>query len=58
MFPILEASEIERIRRYGTLRSFAVGEYLTKMGEAGHGLTIILSGEVEIAQHDHAGVET
>jgi thioredoxin reductase (NADPH) len=58
MFPVLEASEIDRIRRYGSLRTFAVGEYLVKAGEAGHGLTIILSGEVEIAQHDHAGLRT
>jgi thioredoxin reductase (NADPH) len=58
MFPVLEASEIDRIRRYGSLRTFAAGEYLAKTGEAGHGLTIILSGEVEIAQHDHTGLQT
>jgi thioredoxin reductase (NADPH) len=55
MFPTLEASEIERLRRFGTVRSYVPGEALIKVGQAGHGLFIILSGHVDISQKDTAG---
>ena len=51
MYPQLKPAEIDRLRRFGTLRSYAPGEMLVRSGEAGHGLTVILSGEVEITQH-------
>src|SRR5215472_14546651 len=54
MFPTLESSEIERVRRFGVLRSYAAGEALVKVGEIGHGLTIILAGKVEVTQHDQS----
>ena len=43
MFPTLEPAEIERVRRFGEVRSYAAGEALAKVGEAGLGLTIILA---------------
>jgi thioredoxin reductase (NADPH) len=49
IFPTLDASEIERVRRFGELRSFAVGAALKKAGEVGHGVSIILEGRVEAA---------
>ncbi len=55
MFPVLEASEIERVRRFGVVRSYAAGEALAKVGEVGHGLTIILAGKVDVTQHDESG---
>ena len=55
MFPSLAPAEIERLRRFGVLRSYGAGEALVKVGEVGQGLTIILAGEVEITQHDHSG---
>jgi len=55
MFPVLDATEVERIRRFGTVHTYAAGERLVKVGDAGHGLTVILSGRVEISQHDVAG---
>jgi thioredoxin reductase (NADPH) len=55
MFPVLEPPEIERLRRFGSVHSYAEGEPLAKAGEAGHGLTIILAGAVEISQHDKGG---
>jgi thioredoxin reductase (NADPH) len=48
MFPVLEAAEIERVRRFGRLRAYAAGEALAKAGTVGDGFTIILSGKVEI----------
>ena len=55
MYPLLSPAEIDRLRRFGTPRSYAGGQMLVRSGEAGHGLTLILSGEVEITQHSDAG---
>jgi thioredoxin reductase (NADPH) len=55
MFPVLEASEIERLRRFGELRSYGRGEALVKAGDAGHGLTLVLVGEVEVTRRDESG---
>jgi thioredoxin reductase (NADPH) len=55
MFPTLEPFEIERVRRFGELRSFGVGEPLVKVGDAGRGFAIILSGQVEVARYDASG---
>jgi len=55
MFPVLEPSEIERVRRFGVVRSYGVGEALAKVGEAAEGLTIILAGKVDVTQHDQSG---
>ena len=55
MFPELAGAEIERLRRFGGFRYFGDNEALAKVGEAGHGLIIILSGKVEISQHDPSG---
>jgi len=52
MFPTLERAEIERVRRFGEVRRYEAGEALAKVGEVGHGLTVILAGKVEITQHD------
>ena len=58
MFPTLEPSEIERVRRFGTVRSYDAGEALIKVGDVGHGLTIVLAGRVDISQHDESGRRT
>jgi thioredoxin reductase (NADPH) len=58
MFPTLAPAEIERLRRFGEARRFRAGDALARVGEAGHGLTLILSGEVEISQHDGDGTRT
>jgi len=55
MFPTLVLAEIERLRRFGVLRSYGPGEALVKVGEVGAGLTIILAGEVQVTQHDQSG---
>jgi thioredoxin reductase (NADPH) len=52
MFPTLEPAEIERVRRFGELRSYQSGEALARVGTVGDGLTIILAGKVDITQHD------
>jgi thioredoxin reductase (NADPH) len=55
MFPVLEMAEIERLRRFGNVRWYGAGEPLVKVGEVGHGLIIVLSGHVDITQHDYLG---
>src|ERR1700716_1910098 len=55
MFPTLEASEIERVRRFGEVRSYRAGEALAKVGTVSAGLTIILAGKVDITQHSELG---
>ena len=55
MFPVLEPFEIERVRRFGEARSFGPGEPLVKVGDAGRGFAIILSGQVEVARYDASG---
>jgi thioredoxin reductase (NADPH) len=55
MFPTLESSEIERVRRFGVVRSYGAGEALVTVGNVGHGLTIILAGKVGVTRHDGLG---
>ena len=55
MFPTLEPVEIERMRRFGEVRTYRAGEALARAGEKAPGLTIILSGKLEITRRDEAG---
>jgi thioredoxin reductase (NADPH) len=55
MFPTLDSSEIERIRRFGEIRSYGDDEARAKVGQVGPGLTIILAGNVEVTRHDESG---
>jgi len=50
MFPVLDAAEIERVRRFGERRSYRIGEALEQVGKVGSGLVLFLSGEVEVSQ--------
>ena len=52
IFPVLETAHIERMRRFGTLRSLRAGEVLARAGQVADGLTIILAGKVEVSRHD------
>ena len=54
MFPRLSDEELTRLSRFGEPRSFHAGEMLAHAGEAGPGLCLILSGQVEIRQPDRA----
>src|SRR5262245_25831684 len=55
MFPVLESADIERVRRFGKVRFYRAGEALVEVGNVGPGLTIILTGRVDITQHDESG---
>ena len=58
MFPTLEPADLERVRRFGIVRFYGAGEALARVGEVGHGLIIILAGDVDITQHDQSGRRT
>ena len=55
MFPLLDPSEIERVRRFGVVHTYGAGDVLIKIGEAGRGLAIILAGDVDIMRHHESG---
>jgi len=50
MFFSLEPAEIERVRRFGMCRVFQQGEALANVGQVAQGLTIVLSGDVDVLQ--------
>ena len=52
MFPVLEPAEIKRVRHFGELHSYGDGETLAKVGEPGLGLTLVLSGAINVTRHD------
>lgn len=55
MFPTLEPVEVDRLRRFGQRRSYADGEALVRVGEVGHGLVVILAGQVDVTQRQNSG---
>src|SRR6266481_2648988 len=58
MFPVLEPFEIERVRRFGKVRSYDDAAALVKVGQVGPGLAIILTCQVEVARRDELGHST
>src|ERR1700761_87947 len=58
MFPTLEPEEIDRLRRFGRRAVFADGEALIRAGETGHGLVIILQGEVRMTPRSTGAAST
>jgi thioredoxin reductase (NADPH) len=54
-FPTLAHHEIERMRRFGELRTYKDGETLFETGKVGPGMFVVLSGTVAITQRDGLG---
>jgi len=55
MFPRLSDDELDRLSRFGTPRRFGSGEKVSRVGEAGPGLMLILAGEVEVTEPEKDG---
>ncbi len=55
MFPVLDAHDFERLRRFGEIRKYAAGEYMVKAGEVAPGLLFLISGKLEISQGGQIG---
>src|SRR5262247_1998724 len=58
VFPTLQPDEIDRVRRFGKVRTYADGEPLVRVGERGQGLPVVLSGQVDMTQHEESGGRT
>jgi thioredoxin reductase (NADPH) len=54
-FPTLGEAEIDRLRHFGVARSFEAGVPIVRIGESGHGLVIVLAGDVAVFGRDAAG---
>jgi thioredoxin reductase (NADPH) len=52
MFLRFTDEELERLSRFGEPRSYRAGDMLARVGEAGPGLMVILSGRVEVTRPD------
>ena len=52
IFPTLTAAEIQRLQRFGSVRSYAAGSPLLKAGSPSPGLQVILSGTASVQPHD------
>src|SRR5438128_2332888 len=55
MFPVLEAHEIERMRRFGTPRRFADGARVVQTGKPSDGMFVVLSGAIRVTGRDGHG---
>jgi thioredoxin reductase (NADPH) len=54
-FPVLTPPEIERMRRFGTVKAYSDGDMLFETGKPGLGMFVILCGHVAITQRDGFG---
>src|SRR6476660_7406263 len=52
MFPRLSSGELERMSRFGVPCSYRAGDVVANVGDAGIGLIVVMSGEVEVTQND------
>jgi thioredoxin reductase (NADPH) len=55
MFPVLEPTEIGRLRRFGELKSYAAGERIVATGQIAPGAIVILAGRVDVMQSGGLG---
>ncbi len=55
MFPQLDAADMARVRRFGTVQHYPQGSCLFCAGEPGRGLFLVLAGAVAITQRDGLG---
>ncbi|WP_421997851.1 FAD-dependent oxidoreductase [Reyranella sp.] len=55
IFPVFQEQDLAKLRRFGSLRSFAAGEALAESGKASPGMYVILSGEVEMSRREADG---
>ena len=50
MIPKLDPLQIERVRRFGEVRSFADGERIMTAGEVAPGLMVVLAGKIAVTE--------
>src|SRR5688572_1244194 len=52
MFLTLAPDQVARLRRFGDVRQYRDGEKLFSVGETGHGLSVVLSGAVDVSRRE------
>lgn len=50
IFPILDAHDFARLKRFGTVRSFVPGTAIMRAGEVAPGLAFVLKGTIDVRQ--------
>jgi thioredoxin reductase (NADPH) len=55
MFPKLAPHEIDRLRRFGTVRYYRAGEALFATGEVAPGMYVLIKGSVRVLRRDPLG---
>jgi thioredoxin reductase (NADPH) len=50
MFPVLDAHDIQRLKRFGEARAWPAGGSIVKAGEIAPGLVLVLSGRIAVSQ--------
>jgi thioredoxin reductase (NADPH) len=54
-FPALTTQEMDRLRRYGSIRKYSDGEKLFEAGRVSPGMFVVLKGQVALTQRDGLG---
>ena len=54
-FPALTKQEMDRLRRYGSIRKYSDGEKLFEAGKVSPGMFVVLKGQVALTQRDGLG---
>jgi thioredoxin reductase (NADPH) len=52
IYPVFDPTEIERVRKFGKVRSFAGGERLWTAGQVAPGLMVVLAGSIAVIRRD------
>lgn len=55
IFPLLAPEEIERLRRFGEVRTYAAGAHMFQAGQVSPGMFVMLAGVVRISRRDSHG---
>ena len=55
MFPDLEPSDVERMRRFGETHAYSAAETIFRTGQVGPGLVVILTGHIKVTRREAAG---
>ncbi len=58
MFPTLSPAQLDRLGRLGERKTYGKGNAIVRIGDAGHGLIVILAGQVDVTQTDELGHRT
>jgi thioredoxin reductase (NADPH) len=55
IFPVLSATDIRHMHRFGQVRQFADGEWAFRAGQTSFGLILVLQGAIEVSRYDGLG---